>query len=87
MAAKRKAIAGVTLAKVKQEMERVPVKVPVAAASAVCGNPQPHERSGERGKKSNLQAGARVSQSDTSKPWGAISQQRLQAALRMLAEE
>ena len=54
-AAKRKAIAGVTLAKVKQEMERVPVKVPVAAASAVCGNPQPHERSGERGKKSNLQ--------------------------------
>ncbi|HYL83658.1 MAG TPA: site-specific integrase [Candidatus Angelobacter sp.] len=35
MAAKREAIARVTLAKVKQELEGVPVKVPVAAASAV----------------------------------------------------
>ena len=35
MAAKREAIAGVTLPKVRQELERVPVKVPVVTGSAV----------------------------------------------------
>jgi integrase len=35
MAAKREAIARVTLATVKHELERVPVKVPVVAASAI----------------------------------------------------